>query len=93
MLENYTVIDLEMTGLNVKTDAIIETGAVRVRGGEIADTYSALLFTGRMLPERITELTGITAEMVRRRTGAGGGDGRIFCVCGGGYPRRTEYYV
>lgn len=54
-----------MTGLNVKTDAIIETGAVRVRGGEIADTYSALIFTGRKLPERITELTGITPEMVR----------------------------
>ncbi len=65
MLEDYTVIDLEMTGLNVKTDAIIETGAVRVRGGEIADTYSALIFTGRKLPERITELTGITPEMVR----------------------------
>lgn len=65
MLENYTVIDLEMTGLDAKTDAIIEVGAVRVRGGEITDTYHALLRTGRSLPEKVTELTGITEEMMR----------------------------
>ena len=29
---DYTVIDLEMTGLNVKLDKVIEIGAVRVRG-------------------------------------------------------------
>ena len=33
MLEDYVVIDLEMTGLNAKTDAILEVGAVRVRDG------------------------------------------------------------
>ncbi len=65
MIENYTVIDLEMTGLNAKTDAIVEVGAVRVRGGEIADTYHALLRTGRSLPEKVTELTGITEEMIQ----------------------------
>lgn len=65
MLENYTVIDLEMTGLDAKTDAIIEVGAVRVCGGEIADTYHALLRTGRSLPEKVTELTGITEEMMQ----------------------------
>ena len=59
------MIDLEMTGLNAKTDAIIETGAVRVRGGEITATCGALLFTGRRLPEKITELTGITPDMVK----------------------------
>lgn len=65
MIENYTVIDLEMTGLNAKTDAILEVGAVRVRGGEIADTYSALLRTGRKLPEKVVKLTGITDEMMQ----------------------------
>lgn len=63
MLENYTVIDLEMTGLNAKTDAILEVGAVRVREGNAVDTYSALLRTGRTLSEKVTELTGITGEM------------------------------
>ncbi len=65
MLENYTVIDLEMTGLCAKTDAIIEVGAVRVCGNAIADTYHALLRTGRRLPEKVTELTGITEEMIQ----------------------------
>lgn len=64
MLENYTVIDLEMTGLNAKTDAILEVGAVRVREGNAVDTYSALLRTGRTLSEKVTELTGITGEMM-----------------------------
>lgn len=65
MIENYTVLDLEMTGLHAKTDEIIEAGAIRVRGGVISDTYSALLRTDRPLPEKVTELTGITEEMLR----------------------------
>ena len=33
-IKNYTVIDLEMTGLSAKNDKIIEIGAARVRGGD-----------------------------------------------------------
>ena len=43
MLEDYVVIDLEMTGLNAKTDAILEVGAVRVRDGRQTETYGAIL--------------------------------------------------
>lgn len=57
------VIDLEMTGLNAKKDAILETGAVRVRDGKAAEYYTALLNPGRTLSEELTELTGITEEM------------------------------
>lgn len=63
MLENYVVIDLEMTGLNAKTDAILEVGAVRVREGSVTDTYGALICTGRELSPKVMELTGITQEM------------------------------
>lgn len=66
MLENYVVIDLEMTGLNAKTDAILEVGAVRVRDGIQTETYSSLLQTERKLSETVTELTGITEEMVKQ---------------------------
>lgn len=65
MLEDYTVIDLEMTGLCVKRDVILEVGAVRVRGGVLADTYSALLFTEKKLPPEVAALTGITQEMLQ----------------------------
>ena len=34
MLTDYVVIDLEMTGLNAKTDRILEAGAARVRGND-----------------------------------------------------------
>lgn len=63
MLDNYVVIDLEMTGLNAKRDVILETGAVRVRDGRAVETCSALLCTGRKLPEQVVQLTGITEEM------------------------------
>ncbi len=42
-IKNYTVIDLEMTGLSAKNDKIIEIGAARVRDGEIVDTISTLV--------------------------------------------------
>lgn len=74
MLEDYVVIDLEMTGLNAKTDAILEVGAVRVRDGRQTETYGAILKCGRELSERVVELTGITSEMA-----AGGGSRRRRC--------------
>lgn len=57
------MIDLEMTGLNAKTDGILEVGAVRVRNGKVMDTYEAVLCTGRKLSQKVVELTGITQEM------------------------------
>ena len=63
MVDDYTVIDLEMTGLSAKNDRILEAGAVRVRGGAISETYSAMIYTALPLPEKITKLTGITQEM------------------------------
>lgn len=65
MLEDYVVVDLEMTGLNAKTDAILEVGAVRVRGGRQVEEYGALLRTEKPLADKVQELTGITREMVQ----------------------------
>lgn len=63
---NYTVIDLEMTGLSAKSDKIIEIGAVKVRGGQIADTYGTLVNPMRPIPAEVTELTAITDEMAAK---------------------------
>lgn len=65
MIRDYICVDLETTGLNPKTDRIIEIGAVRVRDGEIVDTFESFLAPGRMLESRIVELTGITDEMLK----------------------------
>lgn len=63
MLENYIALDLEMTGLNPKTDRILEIGAVKVQSGQAVETMSALIRQDAPLDPRITELTGITDEM------------------------------
>lgn len=56
---NCVVVDLETTGLDPKTDKIIEIGALKIREGEVVDTFSAYVNPARKLEERITELTGI----------------------------------
>lgn len=59
---DYTVIDLEMTGLNVKLDKVIEIGAVRVRDHREVARLAALVNPRRQIPERVVQLTGITNE-------------------------------
>ena len=59
----YLAIDLEMTGLNVKTDRILEIGALRMENGKPAGEFSALINPHCHIPETITQLTGITQEM------------------------------
>lgn len=63
-VSDYTVIDLETTGTNVLQCEIIELSAVRIRNGEIIDTFSQLVKPSQKLPEVITNITGITDEML-----------------------------
>lgn len=65
MMQSYICIDLETTGLNPKTDKIIEIGAVKVTDGKCTDTFSTFVNPGRKLDERIVELTGIRDEDLR----------------------------
>lgn len=58
--DSYICIDLETTGLNPKTDKIIEIGAVRVEAGKVTGTFESPVNPGRPLEERIVSLTGLT---------------------------------
>lgn len=60
----YTVVDLETTGLDPQWNDIIEFGAMRVENGTVLDRYSALVNPGYEIDDFITELTGITNEML-----------------------------
>lgn len=61
---SFTVVDIETTGLNPKTDKIIEIGAIRVEQGKVVDSFEQLVNPGRRLEERIVALTGLTDEML-----------------------------
>lgn len=61
---DYTVFDLETTGVRTDYDAIIEISAVKVAGGKVVDTFSSLVNPGRPIPYGATKVNGITDEMV-----------------------------
>lgn len=61
----FVVLDLETSGASPKTgSAITEIGAVKVCGGQVIGTFKTFVNPGTPLPPFITELTGITDEML-----------------------------
>ena len=66
MIRDYVALDLEMTGLSPRKDAILEIGAVKVRDMEVTETYTAMVNPGFPVPEHVTKLTGITTEMAQQ---------------------------
>lgn len=63
-LNEYTVIDLETTGLDSYWDDIIEIGAMKIKDGVVIDSYSSLIKPDEEISDFIINLTGITNEMV-----------------------------
>lgn len=63
MLEEYVAVDLEMTGLRLVRDKILEIGAVHMRGRCEEGRYHTMVNPGIEIPKEIQELTGITQEM------------------------------
>ena len=63
--DEIVAFDLETTGLSSRQDEIIEIGAVIMRRGEVVDTFCSFVDPGRRLDAKITELTGITDDMLR----------------------------
>lgn len=63
-MHTYAVIDFETTGLSPASDRVIEVGVVLVRSNKIVDTFSELMDPGFRIPSYITDLTGISTDMV-----------------------------
>lgn len=64
IIDDYCVLDTETTGLSAYYDEVIEIGILRVRDNVIVDHYSQLIQPEYEIDDFITELTGITNEMV-----------------------------
>lgn len=56
--------DTETTGLNFRHCKIIELAMLTVENGEIVDEYDEFIDVGKALDSKITQLTGITDEMI-----------------------------
>lgn len=62
---DYTLIDIETTGLISFRDEIIELSAIKVRNNQIIEEFSSLVKPEGKIEGYITELTGITNAMVK----------------------------
>lgn len=60
----YVCIDFETTGLYPEKDRITDAAAARVVDGQIVDTYSSLVHSPVAISAFVSNLTGITNEMI-----------------------------
>ena len=62
----YVIFDTETTGFNPGLhDTMIEIGAVKMKNGNLIDSFDELINPGVLIDNEISNLTGITNEMVK----------------------------
>lgn len=61
---SFVVCDVETTGMSASGCRITEICMLKVRNGEIVDSFESLVNPQQYIPEFITSLTGITNAMV-----------------------------
>lgn len=64
-ISNYTVFDLETTGLSVEHDEIIEVGAIKVRSHKMISSFSSLVKPAHCIPVEASECNHIVDDMVK----------------------------
>ena len=58
------ILDFETTGFFPKRNRVIEVGAICIRGDKVIKTYQSLCNPNQKVPKKVTNLTGITSDML-----------------------------
>lgn len=64
-ITDYSVIEIETSGLSETENEIIEIGAVKVKDGTIADTYTTIIRPIARPTNRIQEITHISDTLLK----------------------------